>query len=51
MKGFIAACLTMAPTFAARIADRPLHFAFTHDEETGCIGAGHLVAHPARRAA
>ncbi|MEZ5714245.1 MAG: acetylornithine deacetylase [Paracoccaceae bacterium] len=43
MKGFIAACLAMAPVFAARVTDRPLHFAFTHDEETGCIGAGHLV--------
>ncbi len=44
MKGFLAACLTMAPVFAERIGGRPLHFAFTHDEETGCIGAGHLVA-------
>ncbi len=44
MKGFIAACLTMAPAFADRVTTRPLHFAFTHDEETGCIGAGHLVA-------
>ncbi len=44
MKGFIAACLTAAPYLAKRITDRPLHFAFTHDEETGCIGAGHLIA-------
>ena len=44
MKGFIAACLTVAPVLAARVRDRPVHFAFTHDEETGCIGAGHLVA-------
>lgn len=43
MKGFIAATLAMAPTFADRIRDRPLHFAFTYDEETGCIGAGHLA--------
>ena len=43
MKGFIAACLTVAPMLAARVSNRPLHFAFTHDEETGCIGAGHLV--------
>jgi len=49
MKGFIACCLTMAPVLAARITDRPLHFAFTHDEETGCIGAGHLVAELKRR--
>ena len=44
MKGFIAACLTVAPELAKRVKDRPIHFAFTHDEETGCIGAGHLVA-------
>ncbi|MBZ0129733.1 MAG: acetylornithine deacetylase [Rhodobacteraceae bacterium] len=44
MKGFIAAAVTLAPRFAETIRDRPIHFAFTHDEETGCIGAGHLVA-------
>lgn len=44
MKGFIAACLTVAPDLAAAARNRPVHFAFTHDEETGCIGAGHLIA-------
>ncbi len=43
MKGFIAATVTMAPHFAQRVTDTPVHFAFTYDEETGCIGAGHLV--------
>lgn len=43
MKGFIAATLAMAPGFATQIRDRPLHFAFTYDEETGCIGAGQLA--------
>ena len=43
MKGFIAATLAMAPLYAQRVRDRPLHFAFTYDEETGCIGAGHLA--------
>ncbi|WP_096870791.1 acetylornithine deacetylase [Phaeobacter piscinae] len=43
MKGFIAATLAMAPEFAAQISNRPIHFAFTYDEEVGCIGAGHLV--------
>ena len=43
MKGFIAACLAMAPRFATQVRDRPLHFAFTYDEEVGCIGAGHLA--------
>ena len=43
MKGFIAACLAVAPLFAERVGHRPVHFAFTHDEEVGCIGAGHLA--------
>ena len=43
MKGFIAATIAMVPVFARKVRDRPLHFAFTYDEETGCIGAGHLA--------
>ena len=43
MKGFIAATLAMAPYFASQVKDRPLHFAFTYDEEVGCIGALHLA--------
>jgi len=43
MKGFIAATLAMAPEFAAAPLKRPIHFAFTHDEETGCIGARALI--------
>ena len=43
MKGFIAATLVMAPAFAEQVRTRPLHFAFTYDEETGCFGARHLV--------
>lgn len=44
MKGFIAAAVAMAPEFAARGGARPLHFAFTYDEETGCLGGQALVA-------
>lgn len=43
MKGFIAAAVAMAPAFAARGLARPLHFAFTHDEEVGCFGAQALA--------
>ncbi|MCC0015149.1 MAG: acetylornithine deacetylase [Rhodobiaceae bacterium] len=43
MKGFIAAALAMAPRYAALELARPLHFAFTYDEETGCLGGQHLV--------
>jgi acetylornithine deacetylase len=43
MKGFIAAALAIAPHFAERGLSRPVHFAFTYDEEVGCIGAAQLV--------
>ncbi len=43
MKGFIAATVAMAPSFAALSARRPLHFAFTYDEEIGCFGAQALM--------
>ncbi len=45
MKGFVAACVALAPEFGARRLTRPLHFAFTHDEETGCLGAQSLATH------
>ena len=44
MKGFIAATLAMAPQFAQSENQKPIHFAFTYDEETGCIGAGKLAS-------
>jgi len=49
MKGFIAATIAMAPQLASRVGERPVHFAFTYDEETGCIGAGQLVANLTER--
>jgi acetylornithine deacetylase len=48
MKGFVAACLAMAPAFAGGGLRRPLHFAFTYDEEIGCFGARALVDEIAR---
>ncbi|MCF3932202.1 acetylornithine deacetylase [Acuticoccus sp. M5D2P5] len=42
MKGFIAATLALAPHFAALPLTRPVHFAFTYDEEVGCVGARQL---------
>ena len=44
MKGFVAACVAMAPLWATRDLKTPVHFAFTHDEETGCFGAQSLTA-------
>ncbi len=43
MKGFIAATLALAPDYAARALKRPIHFAFTYDEEVGCLGARSLI--------
>ena len=43
MKGFIAASVALAPYFAEKVKDRSLHFAFTYDEEVGCVGATHLA--------
>ena len=44
MKGFIAAALAKAPQFAAADLKRPVHFAFTYDEEIGCFGAPVMLA-------
>ncbi|OYY48814.1 MAG: acetylornithine deacetylase [Polaromonas sp. 24-62-144] len=43
MKGYIATALVMAPKFLASKADAPLHFAFSYDEEVGCIGVRGLI--------
>lgn len=39
MKGFIACAMAFAPQFADAGLKRPLHLAFTYDEEVGCLGA------------
>lgn len=43
MKSFIALCLALAPDFASRRLEIPIHFAFSYDEEVGCIGARRLI--------
>lgn len=43
MKGFIACALAMAPRFAEMDLNRPIHFAFSYDEEVGCLGVGRLI--------
>ena len=45
MKGFIATCLSLVPAFQAADLQRPLHFAFSYDEEIGCVGVHGLVRH------
>lgn len=49
MKGFVAAALALAPRYAKLNLEKPVHFAFTYEEETGCLGAQQLVAELADR--
>ncbi len=44
MKGFLAQCLAAAPELAAAPLNRPVHLAFSYDEEVGCIGAPDMIA-------
>ena len=43
MKGFIACALAAAPGFASAPLKRPVHFAFSYDEEVGCLGAPDMI--------
>lgn len=43
MKGFIACALAAVPAFVAADLKRPIHFAFTYDEEVGCLGIQSLL--------
>ena len=43
MKGFIACTLAYAPIFKESNLDRDIHFCYTFDEETACIGAPLLI--------
>jgi len=44
MKGFIACCLAVLPEMLAADLKRPIYFAFSYDEEVGCISAPALAA-------
>ena len=43
MKSFIALCLAFAPEIASRDLKKPIHFAFSYDEEVGCQGAPAMI--------
>ncbi|KAK7201536.1 glutamamyl carboxypeptidase [Novymonas esmeraldas] len=43
MKGFIAVCLTLLPTFLAMKRTKPIHLVFSFDEECGCRGIPYLI--------
>jgi acetylornithine deacetylase len=49
MKGFLALALAAAPIFAepGRL-NRPVHLAFSYDEEVGCLGAPAMIAEIAK---
>src|SRR5258707_5249711 len=44
MKGFIGVALALLPEFSTLDFKRPLHFAFSFDEEVGCVGVRRLLA-------
>ena len=44
MKGFGATALFMVPELLKRKLKRPVHLAFSYDEEIGCIGVRRLIA-------
>lgn len=43
MKSFVAVALSYAPKFLAQKLETPIHYAFTYDEEVGCLGAKKLI--------
>lgn len=43
MKSFVAIALSYAPKFVAAKLETPIHYAFTYDEEVGCLGAKRLI--------
>jgi acetylornithine deacetylase len=43
MKGFLALALATVPDLVAAKPRRPVHLAFSYDEETGCLGAPAMI--------
>jgi acetylornithine deacetylase len=48
MKGFLALALAAAPELAKAPLARPVHLAFSYDEEVGCLGAPAMIEAIAR---
>lgn len=51
MKGYLASVLAAVPTFLASALRRPVHLAFSYDEEVGCLGVHSLLEVLVRRIA
>ncbi|MET0314167.1 MAG: acetylornithine deacetylase [Hansschlegelia sp.] len=49
MKGFLAVCLALAPEMLRAELKIPIHFAFSYDEEVGCLGVRELLEVLAKR--
>ena len=45
MKGFIACCLATLPGMVSSSLQKPIYFAFSYDEEIGCLAGPALVRH------
>ncbi len=45
MKGFLACCLAAVPQMKAAELKKPIYFAFSYDEEIGCLAAPELAEH------
>lgn len=43
MKGFLACCLAALPQMAGSSLKKPIYFAFSYDEEIGCLAAPELA--------
>jgi acetylornithine deacetylase len=44
MKGFLASALAAVPDYNVRRLKKPIHLAFSYDEEIGCIGVRPMIA-------
>jgi acetylornithine deacetylase len=44
MKGYVACCLAAVPDMLAAKLKKPLHLAFSYDEEVGCLGVRGMIA-------
>lgn len=45
MKGFVACCLAALPEMISSDLIKPIYFAFSYDEEIGCLSAPELIEH------
>lgn len=45
MKGFLACCLAALPEMVKADLKKPIYFAFSYDEEVGCLAAPELAHH------